>query len=185
MIEFRAESAIVTTHAGRQHRYPEAQRKQQGVEQPIQLIAEAAASPHDDLVVQALGFQDDGNRQSNIQIFEWNVMKMIAVQATERFKRKQYKEARLALHELVALRRYPDDWILLGSCESALRNQASAVEALLMAVRINPRLWRLQQQLAELTPRATHVEVIDSIHGHDGFIIETEALGKIIARALG
>jgi homoserine O-acetyltransferase/O-succinyltransferase len=44
---------------------------------------------------------------------------------------------------------------------------------------------RLQHELAELTPRATQVEVIQSVHGHDGFLIETQALGKAITHALG
>jgi tetratricopeptide (TPR) repeat protein len=73
----------------------------------------------------------------------------LTVVASERFQRKQYKEARLALYELVALRRHPDDWLLLASCESALRNQTATVEALLMAVRINPRLWQIHHQLED------------------------------------
>jgi homoserine O-acetyltransferase len=43
---------------------------------------------------------------------------------------------------------------------------------------------RLQYELAELTPTATGVTVIDSITGHDGFLVETEAVGKIIRHAL-
>jgi len=43
---------------------------------------------------------------------------------------------------------------------------------------------RLQHELAALIPRASGVEVIESISGHDAFLTETEAVGKIIARAL-
>lgn len=44
---------------------------------------------------------------------------------------------------------------------------------------------RLQQELGELIPTATAVEVVDTIAGHDGFLVESEAVGRIIARALG
>jgi homoserine O-acetyltransferase len=43
---------------------------------------------------------------------------------------------------------------------------------------------RLQHELAELVPTAGDVEVIESIHGHDGFLIETDAVGKVVGRAL-
>jgi homoserine O-acetyltransferase len=43
---------------------------------------------------------------------------------------------------------------------------------------------RLQYQLAELIPTAGDVAVIDSIVGHDGFLVETEAVGKLIRQAL-
>lgn len=43
---------------------------------------------------------------------------------------------------------------------------------------------RLQHELAELVPHCSGVEVIDSISGHDGFLVEHEAVGKVIARAL-
>ncbi len=43
---------------------------------------------------------------------------------------------------------------------------------------------RLQHELAALIPRAGDVEVIESIHGHDGFLIESDAVGKVVGRAL-
>jgi homoserine O-acetyltransferase/O-succinyltransferase len=43
---------------------------------------------------------------------------------------------------------------------------------------------RLQHELAELLPTAAGVDVIQSINGHDGFLIELEAVGKVINRAL-
>ena len=42
---------------------------------------------------------------------------------------------------------------------------------------------RLQYELAELLPHATGVDVIESDVGHDGFLVEHEAVGKIIRRA--
>jgi homoserine O-acetyltransferase len=44
---------------------------------------------------------------------------------------------------------------------------------------------RLQDELAELIPGATGVEVIESVSGHDGFLVELEAVGKVVQRALG
>jgi homoserine O-acetyltransferase len=43
---------------------------------------------------------------------------------------------------------------------------------------------RLQYEIAELLPRSTGVDVIDSNVGHDAFLVEQEALGKIVRRAL-
>lgn len=43
---------------------------------------------------------------------------------------------------------------------------------------------RLQHELAELVPHCSGVDVIESISGHDGFLVEHEAVGKVIARAL-
>jgi homoserine O-acetyltransferase len=44
---------------------------------------------------------------------------------------------------------------------------------------------RLQQELGELIPTASAVEVVQTIAGHDGFLVEADAIGRIIARALG
>lgn len=43
---------------------------------------------------------------------------------------------------------------------------------------------RLQHELAAGVPRNSGVEVIQSISGHDGFLTESEAVGKVITRAL-
>jgi homoserine O-acetyltransferase/O-succinyltransferase len=43
---------------------------------------------------------------------------------------------------------------------------------------------RLQHELAELVPTASGVEVVESVSGHDGFLVEQEAVGKIVDRAL-
>jgi homoserine O-acetyltransferase/O-succinyltransferase len=43
---------------------------------------------------------------------------------------------------------------------------------------------RLQEELADLLPGCTELNVVDSIYGHDGFLVETEAVGKLIRRTL-
>ena len=43
---------------------------------------------------------------------------------------------------------------------------------------------RLQYELAELLPDAGEVQVIDSVVGHDGFLVEHDAVGAVIRRAL-
>jgi homoserine O-acetyltransferase len=43
---------------------------------------------------------------------------------------------------------------------------------------------RLQYEIAELLPKPTAVDVVDSNVGHDGFLVEQEAIGKIVRRAL-
>jgi homoserine O-acetyltransferase len=43
---------------------------------------------------------------------------------------------------------------------------------------------RLQQELGELIPTATALEVVQTISGHDGFLVESAALASILARAL-
>ena len=43
---------------------------------------------------------------------------------------------------------------------------------------------RLQQELGELIPTSSAVEIVQTISGHDGFLVETEPLGHIIRRAL-
>lgn len=43
---------------------------------------------------------------------------------------------------------------------------------------------RLQEELAELLPGCTGLNVVESIYGHDGFLIETEAVGQLIRQTL-
>ena len=43
---------------------------------------------------------------------------------------------------------------------------------------------RLQQELAELLPGCTGLNVIDSAYGHDGFLVETDAVGELIRQTL-
>lgn len=70
-----------------------------------------------------------------------------------------------------------------GGVPAALRRVTAEVT---LAGISSDRLYplRLQHELAELIPTAGDVEVIESIHGHDGFLIEADGVGKVIGRAL-
>jgi homoserine O-acetyltransferase/O-succinyltransferase len=43
---------------------------------------------------------------------------------------------------------------------------------------------RLQEELAELLPGCTGLQVVQSIHGHDAFLIESEAVSELIEQTL-
>jgi homoserine O-acetyltransferase len=43
---------------------------------------------------------------------------------------------------------------------------------------------RLQDELAELVPGTVDVRVLSSSHGHDGFLVETDQVAKLLAEAL-
>lgn len=43
---------------------------------------------------------------------------------------------------------------------------------------------RLQEELAELLPGCTGLNVVESVCGHDGFLVETEAVGELVRRTL-
>lgn len=43
---------------------------------------------------------------------------------------------------------------------------------------------RLQEELADLLPGCSGLDVVDSAYGHDGFLVETELVGKLIRRTL-
>jgi homoserine O-acetyltransferase len=43
---------------------------------------------------------------------------------------------------------------------------------------------RLQEELAELLPGCGELHVVDSICGHDGFLVESEAVGELIRKTL-
>ena len=63
---------------------------------------------------------------------------------------------------------------------------AGVTAAVTIAGMSSDRLYplRLQHELAELVPTASPVDVIDTIHGHDGFLIEADAVGRVLRRAL-
>jgi len=69
--------------------------------------------------------------------------------ADEHAKNREYRQAIPLLLELTTLRRHPFDWLMLADCRKNLDGPAAAIEALEQAVRINPRLWKIQQHLAE------------------------------------
>ncbi len=43
---------------------------------------------------------------------------------------------------------------------------------------------RLQEELAELLPNCSGLNVVDSAYGHDGFLVETQAVGRLIRQTL-
>ncbi|GAT13651.1 homoserine O-acetyltransferase MetX [Mycolicibacterium thermoresistibile] len=70
-----------------------------------------------------------------------------------------------------------------GGVEAALRS--CPVPALVGGI-TSDRLYplRLQEELAERLPGCRDLDIIDSMYGHDGFLVETEAVGKLIRRTL-
>ena len=70
-----------------------------------------------------------------------------------------------------------------GGVEAALRGcPVPTVVGGITSDRLYP--LRLQEELAELLPGCTELNVVDSIYGHDGFLLETEAVGKLIRQTL-
>jgi homoserine O-acetyltransferase len=43
---------------------------------------------------------------------------------------------------------------------------------------------RLQEELAELLPGCRELDIVDSEYGHDGFLVESEVVGKLVRRTL-
>jgi hypothetical protein len=73
----------------------------------------------------------------------------LLVIAGSRLQQGKHQEVVKVLSELTRLRRFPVDWLLRADCEKALGNDDGMVEALEMATRINPRLWKIHGHLAE------------------------------------
>jgi homoserine O-acetyltransferase/O-succinyltransferase len=70
-----------------------------------------------------------------------------------------------------------------GGVEQALRGcPVPVVVGGITSDRLYP--LRLQEELAELLPGCTGLNVVDSICGHDAFLLETEAVGKLIRETL-
>ncbi|WP_137148722.1 homoserine O-acetyltransferase [Mycolicibacterium sp. CR10] len=70
-----------------------------------------------------------------------------------------------------------------GGVESALRGcPVPAVVGGITSDRLYP--LRLQAELAELLPGCDGLDIVDSAYGHDGFLLETDAVGKLIRRTL-
>jgi homoserine O-acetyltransferase len=71
-----------------------------------------------------------------------------------------------------------------GGIAAALRRvEAEVSVAGIDSDRLYP--LRLQDELAELLPGQRPVTVISSPSGHDGFLVETDQVGRVIAAALG
>ncbi|OBJ72973.1 homoserine O-acetyltransferase [Mycobacterium sp. 1274756.6] len=70
-----------------------------------------------------------------------------------------------------------------GGVAAALRGcPVPAVVGGITSDRLYP--LRLQQELADLLPGCDGLDVLDSDRGHDSFLLETEAVGKLIRRTL-
>jgi predicted CXXCH cytochrome family protein len=63
--------------------------------------------------------------------------------------RRNYAAALADLQELTGLRRRSADWVLMARLRTDQGDQAGAMAALETAVRINPRLWKVHQVLAD------------------------------------
>jgi len=71
-----------------------------------------------------------------------------------------------------------------GGVAAALRScRVPVVVGGITSDRLYP--MRLQSELADLLPGCSGLNVIESIYGHDGFLIETEAVGQLIRETLG
>ena len=48
------------------------------------------------------------------------------------------------------------------------------------------RLYPLEQQavIADVSPGCSGLEVVKSPYGHDGFLVETEAVGRLVGQTL-
>jgi homoserine O-acetyltransferase len=70
-----------------------------------------------------------------------------------------------------------------GGVESAL---ASITVPVIVVAIDTDRLFppRLQKEISELTPTAEEPDLLSSPFGHDGFLVEVEAVGEIIRRAI-
>jgi homoserine O-acetyltransferase len=70
-----------------------------------------------------------------------------------------------------------------GGIEAALRScQVPVVVGGITSDRLYP--LRLQEELAALLPGCSELNVVDSIYGHDGFLLETQAVGELIRKTL-
>jgi homoserine O-acetyltransferase len=70
-----------------------------------------------------------------------------------------------------------------GGVSAALRScPVPAVVGGITSDRLYP--LRLQKELADLLPGCTGLNVVESIYGHDGFLVETEAVGQLVRLTL-
>ncbi len=70
-----------------------------------------------------------------------------------------------------------------GGVEAALRScPVPAVVGGITSDRLYP--LRLQAELADLLPGCDGLDVVDSIYGHDGFLVETDSVGELVRQTL-
>jgi len=72
------------------------------------------------------------------------------LQADAQYEQKRYHDAIQTLEQIGKLRRHSMQWLLMAQCQKALGNEAATQQALLQAVHINPRLTKIQRELAEM-----------------------------------
>lgn len=73
----------------------------------------------------------------------------LTVRAIQEGQQDNYAGALNDLKELTRLRRLAGDWLQIARCQEALGNSTAKIEALTTSVQINPRLWKVQQTLAD------------------------------------
>ena len=73
-----------------------------------------------------------------------------------------------------------------GAAVASARRSAVATCPVIVGGITSDRLYplRLQEELAELLPGCAELKVVDSIYGHDGFLVETDAVGVLIRETL-
>jgi homoserine O-acetyltransferase len=74
----------------------------------------------------------------------------------------------------------------IGRDRGGVAAALSTISVPVMVVSIDTdRLFppRLQQELAELTP-GSKLEMLSSPFGHDGFLVESEAMGELLRHAI-
>ena len=70
-----------------------------------------------------------------------------------------------------------------GGVAAALRNcPVPVVVGGITSDRLYP--LRLQEELAALLPGCRGLQIVDSIYGHDGFLVESEAVGELVRQTL-
>ena len=70
-----------------------------------------------------------------------------------------------------------------GGVEAALRScPVPVIVGGITSDRLYP--MRLQEELAELLPGCDGLHIVESLCGHDGFLVETEAVGELIRQTL-
>jgi tetratricopeptide (TPR) repeat protein len=72
------------------------------------------------------------------------------LQADAQYEQKRYHDAIQTLEQIGKLRRNSMQWLLMAQCQKDLGNEAAKEQALLKAVHINPRLTKIQRELAEV-----------------------------------
>ena len=93
MIEVRAEGAVRPRHAGREHGDLEAERAQQRREEPVELVAEAAAPPRHDLVEQGLVVEHDRLVGVDAEVLEGDRLEMGDLQGAQGLGRGSQRAA--------------------------------------------------------------------------------------------